>query len=144
MKPGPDNTVPIAHVLLGCYSGSYSVHACEVYMYAEHNNYLWSSIVQYLQVIKQRITMHLYSCTTQHHPLQMYKTQSLPVQLYNTRPIVLMHFTPLKSDNLFMHVEWIKSWSHCVLLRGCLRQPLYCFHSNSRYVTLVRYIYIYI
>ena len=28
--------------------------------------------------------------------------------------------------------------------RGCHRQPLYCFHFNFQYVTLVRYIYIYI
>ena len=30
-----------------------------------------------------------------------------------------------------------------VLFRGCLWQPLYCFHFDFRYVTLVRYIYIY-
>ena len=30
------------------------------------------------------------------------------------------------------------------VFRGCRRQPLYCFHFNFRYVTLVRYIYIYI
>ena len=28
--------------------------------------------------------------------------------------------------------------------RGCLWQPLYCFHLDFRCVTLVRYIYIYI
>ena len=32
----------------------------------------------------------------------------------------------------------------CVIFRGCLRQPLYCFHFNFRYVTLVQYIDIYI
>ena len=30
------------------------------------------------------------------------------------------------------------------LYRGCLRQPLYCFHFDFRYVTLDIYIYIYI
>ena len=30
------------------------------------------------------------------------------------------------------------------LVRGCHRQPLYCFHLDFRCVTLVRYIYIYI
>ena len=30
------------------------------------------------------------------------------------------------------------------VFRGCLWQPLYCFHFHFRYVTLVRYIYIYI
>ena len=28
-----------------------------------------------------------------------------------------------------------------VFFRGCRRQPLYCFHFDFRYVTLVRYIY---
>ena len=32
-------------------------------------------------------------------------------------------------------------WTY--LFRGCRRQPLYCFHFDFRYVTLVRYIYIY-
>ena len=31
-----------------------------------------------------------------------------------------------------------------IFFRGCHRQPLYCFHFDFRYVTLVQYIYIYI
>ena len=31
-----------------------------------------------------------------------------------------------------------------IVFRGCCRQPLYCFHFDFQYVTLVRYIYIYI
>ena len=39
---------------------------------------------------------------------------------------------------------YLSQCSLLVLFRGCLRQPLYCFHLDFRCVTLVRYIYIYI
>ena len=46
------------------------------------------------------------------------------------------------SAALYMYVVCIFYLIH--IFRGCLRQPLYCFHFDFRYVTLVRYIYIYI
>ena len=41
-------------------------------------------------------------------------------------------------------LSWFLPQSALLLFRGCHRQPLYCFHFDFRYVTLIRYIYIYI
>ena len=40
------------------------------------------------------------------------------------------------------HIMYIYIYIYIYIFRGCRRQPLYCFHFNFRYVTLVRYIYI--
>ena len=50
------------------------------------------------------------------------------------------HKTVLKQADAFLEHRF----EQINVFRGCHRQPLYCFHFDFRYVTLVRYIYIYI
>ena len=53
-------------------------------------------------------------------------------------------FSPKRVKEAKFNVDDCSEADFETLFRGCLRQPLYCFHFNFRYVTLVRYIYIYI
>ena len=55
-----------------------------------------------------------------------------------------MHKTHTHTHTHIIIYYILKNYIKSYIFRGCLWQPLYCFHFDFRYVTLDIYIYIYI
>ena len=96
-----------------------------------------------------------YEDLTHHFIFVVHKTQSFPSDTVSD--IVKDCYVPVSPKQPVLHIIPIHCLSYAYvhsetalsprgqlpIFRGCLWQPLYCFHFNFRYVTLVRYIYIY-